>query len=54
LIPSDVRRQVFWHQELLKLRESSAHLVNGIMRRVSNVFRLILSRCFRMALSRPK
>ena len=29
-----VRRQGFWNQELLKLRESSAHLVGFIMRRV--------------------
>jgi hypothetical protein len=29
-----VRRQSFWHQELLKLRESLAHLVGLIMRRV--------------------
>jgi len=28
-----VRRQGFWHQELLKLRESLAHLVGFIMRR---------------------
>ena len=30
----DVRRQGFWHQELRKLRESLAHLVGFIMRRV--------------------
>jgi hypothetical protein len=30
----DVRRQVFWHQEQLKLRVSLAHLVDCIMRRV--------------------
>ncbi len=29
-----VRRQVFWNQERRKLRESSAHLVGLIMRRV--------------------
>jgi hypothetical protein len=29
-----VRRQGFWNQELLKLRESLAHLVDCIMRRV--------------------
>ena len=29
----DVRRQGFWHQRRLKLRESSAHLVDCIMRR---------------------
>ena len=28
-----VRRQGFWHQRRLKLRESSAHLVDCIMRR---------------------
>jgi hypothetical protein len=30
-----VRRQVFWVQRRLKLRESSAHLVGFIMRRVA-------------------
>ena len=29
-----VRRQGFWHQSRLKLRESSAHLVGCIMQRV--------------------
>jgi hypothetical protein len=45
----------------LKLRESSAHLVVYIMRRVvcdaqrraSSVFRLIFFRCFNMTISRP-
>ena len=32
--PSTVRRQGFWHQWGLKLRESLAHLVDCIMRRV--------------------
>ena len=49
-----VRRQGFWNHWQLKLREILAHLVGYIMRRVSSVFRLILSRCFAMALSRPK
>jgi hypothetical protein len=31
---SSVRRQGFWNQEQLKLRESLAHLVGLIMRRV--------------------
>ena len=30
---NNVRRQGFWHQRRLKLRESSAHLVDCIMRR---------------------
>ncbi len=30
----DVRRQGFWHQSGLKLRESLAHLVDCMMRRV--------------------
>ena len=29
-----VRRQGFWHQEQLKLRESLAHLIGFIMRHV--------------------
>ena len=32
-IADSVRRQVFWNQELRKLRESLAHLVGLIMRR---------------------
>jgi hypothetical protein len=31
---SDVRRQGFWYQRRLKLRESLAHLVGFIMRRI--------------------
>ena len=42
-----VRRQGFWHQRRLKLRESSAHLVDCIMRRAccdaSVAFRVSLS-----------
>ena len=33
-IASNVRRQGFWHQWQLNLRESLAHLVGFIMRRV--------------------
>jgi hypothetical protein len=57
-IYSSVRRQGISDQEMPNLRESLARLVGLIMRLAggdtSAAFRLILSRCFRMALSRPK
>ncbi|MGR3679751.1 MAG: hypothetical protein ACU0AZ_17405 [Paracoccaceae bacterium] len=41
-----VRRQSFWNQGLPNLSESSAHLVDGIMRRVCGVASVALRRSF--------